>query len=651
LSLAEQTAVENPALRQQAKALAEAEAFAHKLDIDEDGSTRIQEYIRTLGKAEARYVRDGLRVVNQLLGAIGITFTEDRPAETPAEPDAAAPSTYEAIEIAEAVPALEEPVEAVAPEPELAPEPAPEVPEAADDVPEENEPDQPPAAEAKATVEPTIETDASADPVVEASVESDDPEFELKAVQRLIGLVNKKAGQEWFSVPATREEIDADELAALAVMHISNTKRPKQRLTGFYGNLVDGEARSGLDTFLSLTSKNISKLLTSLDMGQAPAPQVEVAPVVTAVMPTPVPESKKRASPEAVAQALHKVIEEEGERDFVLSRVESIFDKLRSRGVPTGHITADDVTHTMVEHWARLYTSANGDEETARVNSSVFWGYLVGIDLQDLVEWRAATKPDAKKGDVYNTITTFTNGLTRAYNDAFKKGEPISLFPVEGGEEAQLEAEQPIIAEVSIDLHPTAEVAPEPESQSASEPAPEAPNAVVIPLVPKAVSEAPRVAQKEHKERLEHEPPHVQVAQRYYDQLLVRGANVNLKALEEFLNPLSNSELTENKRAAAQAIREWIESVSPSFLHELEAPRRGRAAVRRLFGVGFTRAGGLPEDREPEPLWKQLRTIQRPGHMPYIQDTFHTLVVVLDALSAQSAENDLPGEVQLSRES
>lgn len=419
----------------------------------------------------------------------------------------------------------------------------------------------------------------------------------LAYTQRLLRGINEKANQPWFTIAETAEQIDEDELMGIIALYaLKNylTSDAAEQVNAFYEDLQLGNA---LPKWRELFTKMVAAQLDAL-----PDAVAEEAP-----MPNQPIEEPKVVADNVSFESL--VTTEEDRAELRIDRVEAFLKAFTSRGLRVT-VTAADVTHGMLRRMAKIYaTLEHVDAETIRINSMCTWGYLAGVSSEDLIMWRDATKPGATMADVHNSRSAFVNGVYRGWERAAQHGVMLDIFA--------LDDEQEVIEDIA-----------EPE------PLPEKATLIALPaLVPK------------QPEQLfdEEAPRHVQLARAYIEHL---GLEVNQRAFEELLNPESRGDLSVNKREIIDAVGDYIKTNSHArIIDDLPIAARGKAIVRRLFSIGFTKHGHQ-HTRDPESLRTQLQKISALERQAYINEAHEALQKLLEALPAAIDEAEEEPKLQ-----
>lgn len=207
------------------------------------------------------------------------------------------------------------------------------------------------------------------------------------------------------------------------------------------------EAKTARQAFRTLNT-----LMEASGVTVTPVTESQVAPPPTTAQsksikpkrPTQVavPLTRQVEAEDRIAASIEQLVKDEAiSADLREERVQSILNAFAQKGI-TLPLTAADVSHKTIEGLARLYAGQRGvDEEVAKVNSMCTWGWLAGVDMQELVIWRDRTKPNATAVDVHNSRAAFVSGVTRGWKAAWNRGEdPLQALiataqPAEDGSE------------------------------------------------------------------------------------------------------------------------------------------------------------------------------------------------------------------------
>lgn len=456
---------------------------------------------------------------------------------------------------------------------------------------------------------PKAITDDIADTVTEQLVEARELSasgFDLKKVRTFYESINRKTQREWLSVP--EKVIDTDELMGLIALYAFNHRQPgnvARVVDNLYDTFKPGELDTAAHTTRYNVTKNIAKLLDGLDGEVAEVVSKQKSETVTE--PTvPLVEAERGVLSLHVSDIIEQFADPERSSTYRMDRVEKLLDQLRVRGVDTGQLTAEDFSDAVLEQLVTMYTeSVTVPHDVLKTNIACVWGYLSGVDMEDLVEWRKATKVDASPQDVHNSRASFLEGVRKSSDLGVRfevTEEPTDLE--DEGEEFEVYV-------------PPAE-----------------PLHSVPPL--EEVSDAEEVPVRQERS-LDEEPMHVQLATAYTDRLGL--ADVNMRAFEELLNPNTHGEFTPAKKVILERLKQRIGMVSHDggIINQLDVTPRGKNAVRQLFGMGFMKHGYVVE-RDSVLLKDQLRNIAPNDRQGYIDDFYTGFGALLDELVTPEEE-------------
>lgn len=542
LTGAEREAWERPGLRQRSRALIAATEFATKLGLGDDVHAVILERIRGLGKGEAKLAWQAFADMNETLQMLDIDLDI---AETE-------------VEEITAVAAVEH------------------------------------------------ETEQQEKAVETISDWFEGRQFDLRSVQQFYKSIDRKTEEEWISIPETIDQVNSNEIIGLLALYAANHSKPKvakKQLDYLRETLLVDAVREGSyggGVRYAATSR-IGELLNNDELLNDSGKRNSTESESVTTEPETVADKMQY-----IADALNGLIEHEGEKTaYDLERVERLLDQLHKEGIDL-NITAVDFTHDTLRELALMYAQSNGNDiESIRTNIACTWGWLAGIEMAELADWRRATKPNAEAQDVHNSRASFINGVIKGW----KKGlRPVLDFTDE------LDEDTADSEEVVVDL-PVSTAVPTAEEDSGEKP----------------------------ERSLDDEPRNVRVVDAYVKQL---GLEINKRAFEELLNPHARGEFTAAKQIVLEQIRLRVGTVSPdaSIINELSISPRAKSALRRMLGMGFVKHGRV-EERTPEPLREQLRNMAPFDHEGYANDLYTALEALLEVIKPH---NTLP-EVELLR--
>ena len=453
-----------------------------------------------------------------------------------------------------------------------------------------------------------------------------------------------------------RERLNELESAVLEDPAIKQRAKAIVEVSGFATRIgMDEELQAAIvDQVRDLDKKSARSLRRTLSKTNSWLQRLNIAAIgatdtdeirVDIERPASIDSVSSVAKPEAVV-VLSEPLEEEADEgnsliELMLSeggeqlskqKVESFLHKLAKQGVVL-RLPPEDITHRTLEDLSRLYAMyPNTDDKSVRVNSMCTWGFLAGVDMAELVLWRAANKPDASKPDVYNAISSYIRGVGKTWEVAHSKGERPELKFMKPHEEESCQFELP----ADLTEENLYELTPEPTTP---EPITEQPTPTIKKLSPetrqlKAVVDSP--ASESSGESLENVPPHVQLASKYIDRLKLR---VIRKSFEELLNPYARGYVTTNKQDVIDIIHDRIESLGygVGLLDTLGMKSEGVAAVRLMLGI-YTRG-----DRQvfggPIPLADQISGMSKLNAESRIDAFYATFEALLDKIAPPSQAN------------
>lgn len=565
LTDAEREAIERPGLKQRARALVAATELATKLGLSEDTHSVLLSHLRELDKRDAKLARETLGNMNELLTMLSVDVRE--PSDNVTQSDASISEAVEPIRIKVAGDELLAQVDGLIAE------------------------DEPKSV---------FET-----------------ELDFRKVRSFYQAIVRKTEHESLVVPSTAAEVDKEELVGLIALYAANHTMPKvaaKQVETLLGGFQSDDVIDSYGNGVRFTASNgIAKLLDGLGGAQGDAEPAAAKPGV--IEPIVSVQELVQISPKAlVEEALTDLIEHEGhESVYKIERVERFLDQLRDKMVDL-NITAEDFTHETLKQLASIYAKAvNAGPETIATNIACTWGWLAGVDMEDLRHMRSKTKADASSQDVHNSRASFVQGLSKGWRHGLRPAfEEAEDFPVE--------------------LH-VVEADPE-----------QVPEPALAPAVEETIADIE--ASERYERPIDEEPQHVQIAKAYIEQL---SLTVNPRAFEELLNPKTRSDVsTPAKTVVLEILRQRVGEISSDgqIFNELDITPRAKAALRRMLGMGFEKHG-RPEERAPEALREQLRNIDFFHKEAYTQDLYAALDALLEVLAKPGEKEVVPKPLQV----